>query len=44
MKSKIRQIESRNVLGMIPGSDPKLRDEYRDVSARIGTTWESHFR
>lgn len=33
LKAKIRQIESRNVLGMIPGSDAKLRDEYVLYSA-----------
>ena len=33
MKSKIRAIESRNVLGVIPGSDPKLRDQYVLYSA-----------
>jgi Zn-dependent M28 family amino/carboxypeptidase len=27
MVSKIRQISSRNVLAMLPGSDPKLKDE-----------------
>jgi Zn-dependent M28 family amino/carboxypeptidase len=27
MASKIRQITSNNVIGMLPGSDPKLRDE-----------------
>src|SRR5256885_15717231 len=27
MASKIRQISSRNVLAMLPGSDPKLKDE-----------------
>jgi Zn-dependent M28 family amino/carboxypeptidase len=33
LKSKIRKIESRNVLGMIPGSDVKLRSEYVMYSA-----------
>ncbi|HYP05676.1 MAG TPA: M28 family peptidase [Bryobacteraceae bacterium] len=33
LKAKIRAIESRNVLGMIPGSDPKLRDQYVLYSA-----------
>jgi Zn-dependent M28 family amino/carboxypeptidase len=33
MKAKIRTIASRNVLGMIPGSDPKLRDQYVLYSA-----------
>lgn len=33
MKAKIRAIESRNVLGMIPGSDPKFRDQYVLYSA-----------
>jgi Zn-dependent M28 family amino/carboxypeptidase len=27
MASKVRQITSNNVVGMLPGSDPKLRDE-----------------
>src|SRR5438067_582527 len=27
MVSKIRQISSKNVMGMLPGSDPKLKDE-----------------
>jgi Zn-dependent M28 family amino/carboxypeptidase len=33
VKAKIRAIESRNVLGVIPGSDPKLRDQYVLYSA-----------
>ena len=33
MASKIRQIETRNVAGMIPGSDPKLKDEVVIFSA-----------
>ncbi len=33
LKSNIRKIESRNVLGVIPGSDPKLREEYVLFSA-----------
>lgn len=33
LKAKIRNIESRNVLGMLPGSDPKLRNEYVMFSA-----------
>lgn len=33
LKAKIRQIESRNVLAILPGSDPKLRDEYVLFSA-----------
>ena len=33
LKSKIRKIESRNVLGMIQGSDAKLRNEYVLYSA-----------
>ena len=31
--SKIRQLETRNVAAMIPGSDPKLKDEYIIYSA-----------
>lgn len=33
LKSKIRKIESRNVLGLIQGSDAKLRNEYVLYSA-----------
>jgi Zn-dependent M28 family amino/carboxypeptidase len=33
LKAKIRKIESRNVLGAISGSDPKLRNEYVMYSA-----------
>lgn len=33
LKAQIRKIESRNVLGVIPGSDPKLREEYVLYSA-----------
>jgi Peptidase family M28 len=33
MKSKIRQVESRNVSGVIPGSDSALRNEYVMYSA-----------
>jgi Zn-dependent M28 family amino/carboxypeptidase len=33
LKSKIRELETRNVAGMIPGSEPKLRDEYIIYSA-----------
>jgi Zn-dependent M28 family amino/carboxypeptidase len=33
MKAKLRSIESRNVLGLIQGSDAKLRDEYVMYSA-----------
>jgi Zn-dependent M28 family amino/carboxypeptidase len=33
MVSKVREIESRNVAAMIPGSDPKLKDEYVIYSA-----------
>ena len=33
LKPKIRKIESRNVLGMLPGSDAKLRNEYVMYSA-----------
>lgn len=33
IKAKIRAIESRNVLGMIPGSDPKFSDQYVMYSA-----------
>jgi Zn-dependent M28 family amino/carboxypeptidase len=31
--SKVRQLETRNVAAMIPGSDPKLKDEYIIYSA-----------
>ena len=31
------QIESRNVLGMIPGSDPKLRDRVCDLQRALGS-------
>ena len=27
IETKLRQIESRNVIGVVPGSDPKLKDE-----------------
>jgi Zn-dependent M28 family amino/carboxypeptidase len=33
MPSKIRPLETRNVAAMIPGSDPKLKDEYIIYSA-----------
>ncbi len=33
LKSKIRELETRNVAGMFPGSDPKLKDEYVIYSA-----------
>jgi Zn-dependent M28 family amino/carboxypeptidase len=33
LKSKIRKIESRNVLGVLPGGDAKLRNEYVLYSA-----------
>jgi Zn-dependent M28 family amino/carboxypeptidase len=33
MISKVRELDTRNVAGMIPGSDPKLRDEYVIYSA-----------
>ena len=33
MPSKIRPLETRNVAAMIPGSDPKLKDEYVIYSA-----------
>ena len=33
LTAKIREIQSRNVLGIIPGSDPKLKDEYVVFSA-----------
>jgi Zn-dependent M28 family amino/carboxypeptidase len=33
LKSKIRKIESRNVLGVLPGSDAKLRNEHVMFSA-----------
>jgi Zn-dependent M28 family amino/carboxypeptidase len=33
LKARVRKIESRNILGVIPGSDPKLREEYVMYSA-----------
>jgi Zn-dependent M28 family amino/carboxypeptidase len=33
MVSKIRELDTRNVAAMIPGSDPKLKDEYVIFSA-----------
>ncbi len=33
MVSRIRDLETRNVIGMIPGSDPALKDEYVIYSA-----------
>uniref|UniRef100_Q01SD5 Peptidase M28 n=1 Tax=Solibacter usitatus (strain Ellin6076) TaxID=234267 RepID=Q01SD5_SOLUE len=33
VESKIRDLETRNVAGMFPGSDPKLKDEYVIYSA-----------
>ena len=33
IESKIRDLETRNVAGMFPGSDPKLKDEYVIYSA-----------
>lgn len=33
LTAKIRKIESRNVLGILPGSDPKLRNEHVMYSA-----------
>jgi hypothetical protein len=33
LTAKLRQIESRNILGMVQGSDPKLRSEYVMYSA-----------
>jgi Zn-dependent M28 family amino/carboxypeptidase len=36
LNAKIRQITSRNVLGVIPGSDPKLKDEY----VLFGAHWD----
>jgi len=33
MISKIREVETRNAAGMIPGSDAKLKDEYIIYSA-----------
>ena len=33
MPSKVRTLETRNVAAMIPGSDPKLKDEYVIYSA-----------
>jgi Zn-dependent M28 family amino/carboxypeptidase len=33
MVSKVRELDTRNVAGMIPGSDPKLKDEYLIYSA-----------
>ena len=33
MLSKVRDLETRNVAGLIPGSDPKLKDEYIIYSA-----------
>lgn len=33
LKSELKRVESSNVVGVLPGSDPKLRDEYVVYSA-----------
>jgi len=38
---RIRDLDTRNVAAMVPGSDPKLKDEVVGLQRGIGTTWES---
>lgn len=35
VKNTVREIESGNVVGVLPGSDPKLRDEYVVITAHF---------
>ncbi len=35
MESETRTLESRNIIGLLPGSDPKLKNEYIVLSAHL---------
>ena len=35
LHSEIKTVESENVVGLLPGSDPKLRNEYVVLSAHL---------
>ena len=39
VRSKLREVDSQNVIAKLEGSDPKLKDEYVKSTRRIGTTW-----
>lgn len=35
LHSEIKEVESENIVGLLPGSDPKLKDEYVILSAHL---------
>ena len=39
LKAKIRKIESRNVLGMVQGSDAQAAQRVRAVQRPLGSSW-----